>query len=93
VVGHVGRAHKSSRNRLLSCGQWEIRQRANTRDLVLGIVDLLVFASSFYTLEPGDVLFTGTPEGVGPVVPGDVIVTDFAGIGRMTVAVHGARTE
>jgi 2,4-diketo-3-deoxy-L-fuconate hydrolase len=70
----------------------EIRQRANTRDLVLGIVDLLVFASSFYTLEPGDVLFTGTPEGVGPVVPGDVIVTDFAGIGRMTVAVRGSRT-
>jgi 2,4-diketo-3-deoxy-L-fuconate hydrolase len=70
----------------------EIRQRANTRDLVMGIVDLLVFASSFYTLEPGDVLFTGTPEGVGPVVPGDVIVTDFAGIGLMTVAVHGPRT-
>ena len=71
----------------------EIRQRANTRDLVLGIVDLLVFASSFYTLEPGDVLFTGTPEGVGPVVPGDVIVTEFAGIGRMTVAVHASRSD
>jgi 2,4-didehydro-3-deoxy-L-rhamnonate hydrolase len=69
----------------------ETRQRANTRDLVIGIVDLLVFASSFYTLEPGDILFTGTPEGVGPVVPGDVIVTDFAGIGQMTVAVHGSR--
>jgi 2,4-diketo-3-deoxy-L-fuconate hydrolase len=50
----------------------ELRQRANTRDLIMGISDLLVFASSFYTLEPGDVLFTGTPEGVGPVVPGDV---------------------
>jgi 2,4-didehydro-3-deoxy-L-rhamnonate hydrolase len=71
----------------------EIRQRANTRDLVLGIVDLLVLASSFYTLEPGDVLFTGTPEGVGPVVPGDVIVTEFAGIGRMRVEVRGARTD
>jgi 2,4-didehydro-3-deoxy-L-rhamnonate hydrolase len=70
----------------------EIRQRANTRDLVIGIVDLLVFASSFYTLEPGDILFTGTPEGVGPVVPGDVIVTEFVGIGRMTVAVHGHRS-
>lgn len=71
----------------------EIRQRANTRDLVIGIVDLLVFASSFYTLEPGDILFTGTPEGVGPVIPGDVIVTDFAGIGRMTVAVHGTESS
>jgi 2-keto-4-pentenoate hydratase/2-oxohepta-3-ene-1,7-dioic acid hydratase in catechol pathway len=71
----------------------EIRQRANTRDLIIGIVDLLVFASQFYTLEPGDILFTGTPEGVGPVVPGDVIVTDFEGIGRMTVAVRGLRID
>lgn len=69
----------------------EVRQRANTRDLVIGIVDLLVFASSFYTLEPGDILFTGTPEGVGPVVPGDVIVTVFEGIGRMSVSVRGPR--
>jgi 2-keto-4-pentenoate hydratase/2-oxohepta-3-ene-1,7-dioic acid hydratase in catechol pathway len=71
----------------------EARQCANTRDLVIGIADLLVFASSFYTLEPGDLLFTGTPEGVGPVVPGDVIVTDFEGIGRMTVAVRGRRAN
>lgn len=70
----------------------DLRQRANTRDLIVGIVDLLCFAASFYTLEPGDILFTGTPEGVGPVVPGDVIVTEFAGIGRMTVAVHGPRS-
>jgi 2,4-didehydro-3-deoxy-L-rhamnonate hydrolase len=66
----------------------EVRQHANTRDLIIGIVDLLVFASQFYTLEPGDILFTGTPEGVGPVIAGDIIVTDFEGIGRMTVVVH-----
>lgn len=41
----------------------EARQCANTRDLVIGIADLLVFASSFYTLEPGDILFIGTREG------------------------------
>jgi 2-keto-4-pentenoate hydratase/2-oxohepta-3-ene-1,7-dioic acid hydratase in catechol pathway len=66
----------------------EPRQKANTSKLIIGIAQLIEFASSFYTLEPGDLLFTGTPEGVAPVVPGDVIVTDFAGIGRMTVAVH-----
>ena len=49
----------------------EVRQKANTRDLITGIADLIVFASSFYTLMPGDVLLTGTPEGVGPIVPGD----------------------
>lgn len=65
----------------------EKRQQANTRDLIIGIAELIEFASSFYTLEPGDLLFTGTPEGVGPVVPGDVIETEFGGIGRMQVAV------
>jgi len=66
----------------------ELRQHANTRDLILGIAELIEFASSFYTLEPGDLLFTGTPEGVGPVVPGDVITTEFAGIGCMQVMVR-----
>ena len=50
-----------------------VKQKANTRDLVIDIADLIVFASSFYTLHPGDVLLTGTPEGVGPVQPGDTM--------------------
>src|SRR5690606_769387 len=61
----------------------EVRQRANTRDLILGIAELIEFASSFYTLHAGDVLFTGTPEGVGPVQPGDVIEAYIEGIGTM----------
>lgn len=64
-----------------------VRQRANTRDLVIGIADLIVFASSFYTLHPGDVLLTGTPEGVGPVQPGDLIQAEIDGIGSMNVKV------
>lgn len=68
----------------------ELRQKANTRDLILGIPELLEFASSFYTLHPGDVLLTGTPEGVGAVKPGDRIVTDVQGIGRLEVAVRSA---
>jgi 2-keto-4-pentenoate hydratase/2-oxohepta-3-ene-1,7-dioic acid hydratase in catechol pathway len=39
----------------------ELRQQANTRELILGVAELIVFASSFYTLHPGDVLITGTP--------------------------------
>ncbi len=66
----------------------EPRQSANTRDLVLSLPMLIEFASSYYTLHPGDLVYTGTPEGVGPVVPGDVIVTEFEGIGRMTVDVR-----
>ena len=66
----------------------EVRQKANTRDLIIGIADLVVFASSFYTLMPGDVLLTGTPEGVGPIVPGDVLDASISGIGAMRVEVR-----
>src|SRR5215831_16544288 len=60
----------------------EVRQRANTRDLLIGIPELIAFASSFYTLLPGDVLLTGTPAGVGPIQPGDVLDCSISGIGR-----------
>lgn len=68
----------------------ETRQAANTRNLVLGVPELIAFASSFYTLHPGDVIFTGTPEGVGPVAPGDVMHAWFEGIGEMSVSVLSA---
>jgi 2-keto-4-pentenoate hydratase/2-oxohepta-3-ene-1,7-dioic acid hydratase in catechol pathway len=66
----------------------EVRQKANTRDLIIDIADLIVFASSFYTLMPGDVLLTGTPEGVGPIVPGDVLDASITGLGEMRVGVR-----
>jgi 2,4-didehydro-3-deoxy-L-rhamnonate hydrolase len=66
----------------------ETRQKANTRDLIMSISDLVMFASSFYTLMPGDVLLTGTPEGVGPIVPGDTILAGISEIGLMQVHVR-----
>ena len=66
----------------------EVRQQANTRDLIIDIADLIVFASSFYTLMPGDVLLTGTPEGVGPIKPGDVMEASIFGLGAMRVEVR-----
>jgi 2,4-didehydro-3-deoxy-L-rhamnonate hydrolase len=51
----------------------EPRQNSNTKDLIYSIRRLIEFASQFYTLYPGDVYYTGTPEGVGPVKPGDWI--------------------
>ncbi len=65
----------------------KIRQRASTRLLDYDCERLIEFASSYYTLYPGDVIMTGTPAGVGPVQPGDVIVAEVAGIGRMEVRV------
>ncbi|WP_426957362.1 fumarylacetoacetate hydrolase family protein [Muricoccus radiodurans] len=64
-----------------------VRQSASTRDLVLSVPELIEFASAFYTLHPGDVLLTGTPEGVGPVEPGDIMIASIARIGEMTVRV------
>ncbi len=66
------------------------RQAARTADLVLSVPELIEFASSFYTLMPGDVIMTGTPEGVGPIAPGDHIEAAISGIGTMTVHVAAA---
>lgn len=68
----------------------EVRQQANTRDLIIGIADLIVFASSFYTLMPGDVILTGTPEGVGPIKPDDVLDASISQIGSMQVKVRAS---
>ena len=66
----------------------EVRQSSNTRNLIMNIPDLIEFASSFYTLHPGDIVTTGTPEGVGPLSPGDVIVASVEKIGSMEVRVR-----
>jgi 2-keto-4-pentenoate hydratase/2-oxohepta-3-ene-1,7-dioic acid hydratase in catechol pathway len=68
----------------------EVRQKSNTRYLDFGVARLIEFASEFYTLHPGDILMTGTPAGVAPVVPGDLMTVTMQGIGRMQVAVRAA---
>jgi 2-keto-4-pentenoate hydratase/2-oxohepta-3-ene-1,7-dioic acid hydratase in catechol pathway len=65
----------------------EPRQDANTSDLILGVAELIAWGSSFYTLHPGDVLLTGTPQGVGPVKPGDTMVAHIERIGSMQIKV------
>ena len=68
----------------------ELRQSSNTRRLVYNVHRLIEYATSFYTLHPGDLIFTGTPEGVGPVKPGDVITADIERIGRFDIRVADA---
>lgn len=65
----------------------EPRQAANTAQMVYGVAKLVAFASSFYTLHPGDLLFSGTPAGVGPIVGGDRIEASIEGLGTMVVNV------
>ena len=68
----------------------EQRQSSNTSYLILGVAELIEFASSFYTLYPGDIIITGTPEGVSPIQPGDVISAYIERIGTMEVKVRAA---
>ena len=64
------------------------RQQSNTRNMTLGVAELIEMASAIYTLYPGDVVFTGTREGVSPIEPGDEILAAIQGIGSMRVPVR-----
>ena len=65
----------------------EVRQRASTLDLIFGIPVLLSFITAAFTLEPGDVILTGTPAGVGQLAPGDRVEVSIAGLGTLTHSV------
>lgn len=66
------------------------RQRSNTAHMIMDIARQIAWASSVYTLWPGDIVMTGTCEGVGPVVAGDVMHCEIQGIGAMDVRVAAA---
>ena len=68
----------------------EIRQNSNTQELVYNVEKLIEYTSERYTLYPGDIIMTGTPDGVGPVEPGDVMTCELEGVGIMDVNVQAA---
>ena len=66
----------------------DVRQESNTDQLVYNVEKLIEYCSERYTLYPGDIIMTGTPDGVGPVEPGDVMTCELEGIGIMEVDVR-----
>ena len=68
----------------------ERRQEGNTRQMVRDIAALIEYASSFYTLYPGDIFLSGTPAGVGPMKPGDELGASIEKVGTMRVKVRAA---
>ncbi len=69
---------------MISCHvNGELRQMASTRDMVFSVEQLIAFASSVMTLYPGDVILTGTPEGVSPLKAGDLVEMSIEGIGTL----------
>jgi len=65
----------------------EPRQKANTRELIYDVPRLIEFYSAAMTLEPGDLIATGTPAGVGPLHPGDQIILEIEQVGRLSMRV------
>ncbi|WOF42991.1 fumarylacetoacetate hydrolase family protein [Sphingopyxis indica] len=66
----------------------EKRQSASTSEMIVGIAELIEIASSVMTLWPGDILATGTPEGIGPLAAGDIVAVEIEGIGALRLAVR-----
>ncbi len=66
-----------------------LRQHGTTSRMIRTVAELVAYASAWFTLEPGDLLFTGTPEGVGPVVPGDLLEASLERVGTLRVHVAG----
>lgn len=62
----------------------QMRQMASTRDMVFSVSTIIAFTSSIMTLEPGDLIFTGTPAGVGALLDGDVVDVDIEGLGLLS---------
>jgi 2-keto-4-pentenoate hydratase/2-oxohepta-3-ene-1,7-dioic acid hydratase in catechol pathway len=69
---------------ILSCRvNGQMRQMASTRDIVFNVPTLVAYISSVMTLEPGDLIFTGTPAGVGELKNGDEVVVEIEGLGTL----------
>ncbi len=62
----------------------QMRQMASTRDMVFNVSSLIAYISSVMTLEPGDIIFTGTPAGVGELKNGDVVDVEIEGLGKLS---------
>jgi 2-keto-4-pentenoate hydratase/2-oxohepta-3-ene-1,7-dioic acid hydratase in catechol pathway len=67
------------------------RQRGKSSEMVFSIPSLLAYISRIMTLEPGDLVATGTPSGVGPLAPGDLVEVEIPGVSRVTNPVQESR--
>lgn len=79
-----------SRLRLRTVVNGEVVQDGSTGEMLFDIGALLAYITRWVSLQPGDLLLTGSPGGVGPLVPGDVVTVDIEGIGALTNAVAAA---
>jgi fumarylpyruvate hydrolase len=81
-IGHPGKA------RIWLSVNGEKRQNSDIDQLIWSVPELIAFMSTLYILQPGDLIYTGTPAGVGPVVPNDVMHGGIDGIGELTTTIR-----
>jgi 2-keto-4-pentenoate hydratase/2-oxohepta-3-ene-1,7-dioic acid hydratase in catechol pathway len=67
----------------------DVVQHGTTEEMVFGVATLIEFITTFMTLLPGDVILTGTPEGVGPIADGDLVEVEVEGVGVLANPVVG----
>ena len=92
-AGPIGPIHPVTKTGVLNAGQISlevngvVKQNSNLDQLIWNIPESISYLSGLFELKAGDLIFTGTPEGVGAVVAGDKMVGKFAGLGELKVAV------
>jgi fumarylpyruvate hydrolase len=82
-VGHI------RRGRIALTVNGEVKQEADLAELIWDVPEIISYLSRFYRLEPGDLIYTGTPAGVGPVAPGDSLVVSIAGLSDCAIRIGG----
>jgi fumarylpyruvate hydrolase len=65
----------------------QVKQNADLKDLIWSVPEVVANLSAYYHLQPGDLIYTGTPEGVGPVQPGDKITGKIDGLGDIALTI------
>jgi fumarylpyruvate hydrolase len=69
----------------------DVKQDADLQDMIWGIPEQISIVSRSMELKPGDLIYSGTPAGVGPLLPGDVCVVEIEGLGKLTTTIGGGR--
>jgi fumarylpyruvate hydrolase len=84
---HPAAGFDASRGAITLAVNGVTKQTGDLADMIWSVPEVITHLSRFYRLEPGDLIYTGTPAGVGPVVPGDVLVGAVQGLGELTVTI------
>ena len=85
VYSSIAEGHRVSVERLTPDYRGTTKQSSDLSNMIWSVAEIVAHLSRYFRLEPGDLVFTGTPDGVGPMVAGDVVEAGVEGVGRLRV--------